>query len=182
MCLFYCHRRLSLKFPNWFYATTCPDSVNLERVWNLIQIAILILPRLLHPLHRSPLDLLPAVFALQYHFQSRLPRLLQLCHLPHAQRLQTHARPQPRHLQSRVSARWLSTTRDSISIQVHASRSIVGILDLVGSGSYLAAAVYAAENRRGGDYYNALPLCVGSLSSAVYPELDLPMGNGSDLE
>jgi hypothetical protein len=46
---------------------------------------------------------------------------------------------------------------------------------MAGVGRYPAATLHAAKNRRGGDNYDALPLCARRIQGSLYPQLDLPL-------
>lgn len=61
---------------------------------------------------------------LQHHLQAPLPRLPILHHLPHAQRLQTHPRPQHRHFQSAIPTRWQRRSRHPLPLQIPNHRSM----------------------------------------------------------
>lgn len=110
---------------------------------------------------------------LQHNLQAPLPRLLRLHNLPDDHSLQAHARPEPRHLPRAIPSRGFSRPRRNLPLLLHSLRNPLGILHLVGKCSYSPTAVFAAEDRRGGDNHDALSVCVGELSRVVYPELDL---------
>jgi hypothetical protein len=65
------------------------------------------------------MDLLRTEIALQHHFQNHLHQHIGLYRLPHAQRLQTDARPESRHVQGAISAGSERSFGDTVPVQVH---------------------------------------------------------------
>lgn len=90
-----------------------------ERVRYLIQIAIPLPGGLSHALRRPTMDLLRTEVALQHRFQNHLHQHIRLHRLPYAQRLQTDARPESRHIQGAISAGGERSVGDTVPVQVH---------------------------------------------------------------
>jgi hypothetical protein len=130
------------------------------------------LPNSLHnALPRPLLDLRRQ--RLQHNLQAPLPRLLRLHHLPNDHSLQAYARPESRYLPRAISPRRLSRPRRDLPLLLHTLRNPLGFLHLARKCSHSPTAVFAAEDRLGGDNHDALSLCAGELPRVVYPELDL---------
>jgi hypothetical protein len=56
----------------------------------------------------------------------------------------------------------------------------MGVLNLARKRCHPSAALLASKDRRGGNDYHTLSVCVGELSRAVYPKLDLAvLGRGT---
>jgi hypothetical protein len=89
----------------------------------------------------------PHQLPLEHHSQDHLHRRTSLHRLPDAQRLQAHPRPEPRHLQSRISARRRCCPRDPVPVQVHAIGNALGLQHLARERCDPAPAVYAAAHR-----------------------------------
>jgi len=147
---------------------TKPTTVLLRHI---LQIASAIPNRLHNALPGPVLDVRRQ--RLQHRLQAALPRFLRVHHLPDDHEIQTNPRPKHRHLPRTMAARRVRRARRPVPLQMDLLRDNVGLLDLARVRRDPATAIPAATDRRGGDDYDALPLCVGELSRAVYPELDL---------
>ena len=146
---------------------------------HILQIASAVPNRLHNALPRPILDLRRQ--PLQHRLQAPLPGFLRVYYLPNDHKIQAHARPKHRHLSRPMASRRLRRARHLVPVQMDLLRDNVGILDLARIRRHPAATIPATENRRGGDDYHALPVCVGELSRAVYPELDLSVFWGGTL-
>ena len=148
-------------------------------LWHIIQIASPLPDRLYNPLPRSLLDLWRQ--RLQHHLQAALPRLIRVYNLPDDNSLQTHPRPEPRHLPRAIPARWLSRPRHPLPLQMDTLRNNLGLFNLARISRYSPTIVSAAKDRRGGDHNDTLSVCFGELPRPLYSELDLSIFCGGTL-
>jgi hypothetical protein len=150
-----------------------------ELLWHIIQIASPLPNRLYNPLRRSLLDLRRQ--RLQHRLQAALPRLIRVYNLPNDNSLQTHPRPEPRHLPRTIPARWLSRPRHPFPLQMDSLGNGLGLFNLARISRYSPTIVSAAKDRRGGDHNDALSVCFGELPRPLYSELDLSIFRGGSL-
>lgn len=139
---------------------------------------------------RSILDL--HQLGLQHYLQNHVHLLLRIRDISHAQRLQTDARPQSRHLQGPVSSRCKRRARNPPPLQVHPFRGQdlsrllrplfscltfgldpMGILHLAWIRRHPASTFHATKDRGSGDDYDALPLRPRGIPRTLHPQLDI---------
>jgi hypothetical protein len=146
---------------------------------HILQITSLIPNRLHNPLPGPLLDLRRQ--PLQHCLQAALPRLLRLHHLPHDHEIQAHPRPEPRHLPGAIPARRLRRARHPLPLQMDLLRDNLGLLNLARVRRDPTTTVPAAEDWRGRDDYDSLPVRARELPGVVHPELDLSVFWGGTL-
>lgn len=112
-------------------------------------------------------------FLVEHRIQTDLHLFLRIHVIPNAERLQTHARSEHRHLQSLLPPRLQRHPRSPLPLQISSIWNSLGFLDLARICCNSASTVHASKDWRGRNNHNALFVRTGHISGSLHPELDL---------